>query len=260
MNIDEFGKISPSIPDLTEARVDELRRASRSISDLVMSQEHELRELSASADRFRKILRGSFESQFREAMRASEAFYEIAGDLPVQRFEKLLPDLLMSGSLGEIAKRGFSDISRIQNEVAKAIGVPEAATRLQELSRIRAEISREATTASEALGEVIKGRSDSSTIQEEMSGMVGGLGSSTSYESERPSSSSLEMQEAPRDELMEQMSHDLAAIRQHMDRWWISLILIFLLTLLADILSPHLREKLSILEEPPTERTLREVD
>ncbi|MDE2782673.1 MAG: hypothetical protein OXK77_06935, partial [Gemmatimonadota bacterium] len=43
-------------------------------------------------------------------------------------------------------------------------------------------------------------------------------------------------------------------------RWWISLILVFLLTLLANTLSPLLLEKLSLPEEPPGEGILRRVD
>ena len=214
--------------------------------------------MSASADRFRRVLRSSFESQFREATRASEVLRRTAEHLRAQRFEELLPDLLMSGSPWETAKRGLSEISRIQDEVANAIGEPEVA-RLQELSRIQDEISREATRASEALREVIKSLPDISISKNELSGVLGGLESSAFYEPE-PRSSSSEAQEAPRDELMEQMSHDLAAIRRHMERWWISVILVFLLTLLAGIVSPLLQEMLSPPEEPPKEGILREVD
>lgn len=262
MNIDELGKISRSIPDLTEARINELRRASRSISDLVIGREKEMRELFASADRFSKTFRGALESQFREAMKASEVLREMEGHLPVQKFENLLPDLLMSGSPWGMAERGLADISRIQDEVAKAMRAPEAA-RLQDLSRIQDEITREAARASESLREVAKNLPDISITPDEISRVLEGLEAPAFYEPEPPSSS-LEVQEAPRDELAEQISQDLAAIRaailRHTERWWIELVLIALLTLVANIVAPLLLEKWGSLEEPPKESILRQVD
>ncbi|MDE2782437.1 MAG: hypothetical protein OXK77_05740, partial [Gemmatimonadota bacterium] len=218
MNIDELGKFSPSIPDLTKAQVNELAKASRSISDLVMSREKEIRKLSASAANLRRIVRSSFDSQFREAAKASEVFREIAGRLPVQGFEQLFPNALTSGSFWETVDRGLSSISRIQDEVAKTIRESEA-ERLQDLSRIRDEIGREATRASDALREVVKGISDTSTIRDAMSEMVGASESSAFIYEPESLNSTLELQEAPKDELMEQISDDLAAIRRHMDRW-----------------------------------------